>query len=52
VHSFQTLLTDLATIVRNRMCPHGTDGSAFEIITTPTPVQRRALDLLGVSVHL
>jgi len=51
VHSFQTMLADLATIVRNRMCPRGAEGSTFEIITTPTPVQRRALDLLGVSLH-
>jgi hypothetical protein len=52
VHSFQTILADLATIVRNRMCPRDARGAVFELTTTPTPVQRRALDLLGVSLRV
>jgi hypothetical protein len=52
VHSFQTLLADLGTIVRNRMHLEGDDESAFEITTTPTPVQSRVLDLLGVSLRV
>jgi len=51
VHSFQTLLADLATIVRNRVRPEGASESFFELTTTPTAVQRRALDLLGVSLR-
>jgi hypothetical protein len=52
VHSFQTLLEDLATVAKNTL--HPKDGSAkpFEIITTPTHLQQRALDLLGVSTRL
>ena len=50
VHSFQTLLTDLATIVANRVQPKDAAIPAFDIITTPTTLQQRALDLLHVSV--
>jgi len=51
VHSFATLLADLATITTNRIQP--ADGlPAFTTITTPTPVQRRACELLGISHRL
>jgi hypothetical protein len=50
VHSFQTLLTDLATIVANRVQPKDAAIPAFDIITTPSAGQQRALDLLHVSV--
>lgn len=50
VHSFQTLLRDLATIVSNRVQPKDASTPAFGIITIPTPLQRRALDLLQVSL--
>lgn len=47
-HSFRTLLTDLATIVRNVCRTPGADddASTFEVVTTPTPAQRRAYELL------
>ncbi len=51
VHSLATLLDDLATIAANRIQPAaGLPG--FTVITTPTPVQRRALELLGISHRL
>jgi Transposase DDE domain len=51
VHSFATLLEDLATIAASRIQP--ADGlPAFTVITTPTPVQRQALQLLGVPHRL
>jgi hypothetical protein len=51
VHSFATLLADLATIAASRIQP--ADGlPAFTVITTPTPVQRQALQLLGVNHRL
>ena len=51
VHSFATLLDDLATIAANHIQPAaGLPG--FTMITTPTPVQQRAFDLLGVSHRL
>jgi len=48
VHSFQTLLADLATITKNRIRPNITGAVPFEQTTRPTPLQQRALDLLGV----
>ena len=50
VHSFQTLLRDLGTIVANRVQPKNASTPAFDIITTPTALQQRALDLLHVAL--
>src|SRR5512140_3781858 len=52
VHSFQTLLADLATICLNQIQPADPALPAFRLVTTPTPLQRQALDLLGVSHRL
>jgi Transposase DDE domain len=46
VHSFRTLLDDLATLTRNSVC-FGKQKT-LTIHATPTPVQRWALNLLGV----
>ena len=48
VHSFATLMAELATIARNTCrTPHaGPDASAFELLTTPTPAHQRALALI------
>jgi hypothetical protein len=46
VHSFRTLLADLATLTRNRV-RLGRDR-LVTLLATPTKLQRRALDLLGV----
>jgi hypothetical protein len=51
VHSFKSLLADLATIAANRVQPDA-DVPAFTVLTTPTPLQRRAFELLGVSHRL
>lgn len=51
VHSFQTLLTDLGTITNNRIqSTLSSTRMTFDKITTPTPLQQKAFDLLGVSV--
>jgi Transposase DDE domain len=49
VHSFQTLLCELSTIVRNTCRVPGAKNSAatFEVITTANAKQRRAFDLLN-----
>jgi hypothetical protein len=52
VHSFATLLKDLATIAANKVQPLNTDLPVFTVTTTPTPIQRRAFELLGVSHRL
>src|SRR5215207_7898808 len=51
VHSFTSLLDDLGTICANRVQPTS-DTPTFTMITTPTPLQRRAFQLLGVSHRL
>ena len=50
VHSFQTVIADLATIAKNRVQPSVPGTESFEKITRPTSNQQRILDLLGVSV--
>lgn len=55
VHSFQTLLKDLATIVKNRVQSTALvidDPLEFDAVTIPTPLQRRAFDLLGVPLMM
>jgi transposase len=46
VHSFQTLLADLATLSKNRVCM---GEASFDQLTSPTPLQERVFELLGVS---
>ena len=50
VHSFQTLIKDLSTIAKNRIQASNAPGADFTLVTRPTPSQRQALDLLGVSL--
>jgi Transposase DDE domain len=52
VHSFRTLLQDLATVAKNRMLPKLENAVAFDLITTPTALQQRAFDLLGVNYRM
>jgi hypothetical protein len=50
VHSFGTLLGELATLTRNRVVPVGADElAAFDVLAEATPLQARALELIGVS---
>ncbi len=51
VHSFTSLLADLATICVNHIQPTD-DMPAFTKLTTPTPLQRRAFELLDISHRL
>jgi hypothetical protein len=48
VHSFRTLLDDLATLTRNTVCFAG--QKTLTVQTNPTPVQRWAFRLLGVEL--
>jgi len=49
VHSFQTLLAELSTVVRNTAwipaCP---EAGTFELLTAPTPLQREAFERVGL----
>ncbi len=50
VHSFQSLLRDLATIVNNRVQPNDKNIPTFNMLTTATSLQQKALNLLGVAL--
>jgi hypothetical protein len=52
VHSFQSLLRHLRTIVKDRMRLKSDAAIEFDKLTTPTPLQQRAFDLLGISLTL
>ena len=52
VHSFKSLLGDLGTICLNKIEPTDAALPSFSLITTPTPIQRRALELFGLSHRL
>jgi hypothetical protein len=52
VHSFRTLLSDLATVAKNRILPTAKQPVTFDLITTPTRLQQHAFDLLGVNYRM
>ena len=45
LHSFRTLLKELASLTKNTV---QLGGARFDRLTSPTPLQQRAFDLLGV----
>ena len=48
VHNFSTLLNHLATLTRNTIIFTG--GGRIDKLSLPTPLQRRAFDLIGTSI--
>jgi hypothetical protein len=52
VHSFQTLIGDLATIVKNRIQPKDKTLPILAMLTIPTAIQQCAFDLLGITLRL
>jgi len=49
IHSFRTLLAELSTLCRNRCrFRHDPTGSVFYKLTEPTPLQKKAFQLLGL----
>ena len=50
VHSFRTLLADLATLARNTIVTAINPLYPLTVVTRPTPVQQKAFDLLGLAV--
>ena len=51
VHSFSSLLAELATLTKNRVRLPGSQVT-FEKLSQPTPVQAEALRLLGLAASL
>jgi Transposase DDE domain len=50
VHSFHTLIADLGTLCLNKAVAVTNPDYALAVVTRPTPLQQKALDLLGVSI--
>lgn len=50
VHSFQTFLADMGTLTKNRVRAKDASSCEFYMLTRPTELQRRAFELLGVSL--
>jgi hypothetical protein len=50
VHGFRTLLADLGTLTRNTVVTAVAPNLPLMILTTPTPVQRKAFALLDVAL--
>jgi hypothetical protein len=48
LHSFRTLLADLATLTRNTV--RFDDALPMTVLSRPTPLQQRAFDLLGIAL--
>jgi len=51
VHSFQTLLADLATLAQNVVTTALNPKHEFVLQTRPTTIQQKAFDLLGINPH-
>jgi len=52
VHSFHSLLADLATLTLNRIQPNHDSLPAFDKLTRPTPTQKRTFQFLGFTLKL
>ncbi len=52
VHSFHSLLADLATLTLNRIQPNHDSLPSFDKLTRPTPTQTRVFQLLGFTLKL
>ncbi len=52
VHSFRSLLNDLATLCLNKVSLPSNQKYRFDLPTKPTPLQARAFELLGVGLGM
>jgi transposase len=50
VHSFHSLLADLATLARNTIVTALAPDRPFTVLTRPTPIQQKAFDLLAIPI--
>jgi len=51
VHSFRSLLADLATLALNTITTAIAPKQPLTVLTRPTPIQQKAFDLLGISLN-
>jgi transposase len=52
VHSFRSLLSDLATLTINQIQTGNASLPTFNKLTNPTPLQKKAFSLLGLKLQL
>jgi hypothetical protein len=52
VHSFRSLINDLATVCLNKVSLPSNHKYRFDLPTKPTPLQARAFELLGVGLGM
>jgi transposase len=52
VQDFRSLMGHMATLAMNECCPRGLQQATFDMLTEPTALQQRALELLGISAHV
>ena len=52
LHSFQSLLKDLATLTKNRVRAPLAQTPPFEMLAKPTPLQEKAFSLLNIMPKL
>ena len=55
MHSFQTLLKDLATLTKNRvrfLMKESKSAATTDMLAQPTPLQQQAFTLLGLTPTL
>ena len=52
VHSFRSLLADLATLTINQIQPGDASSPSFHKLANPTPIQKKAFSLLGIKLQL
>jgi transposase len=52
VHSFRSLLSDLATLTLNQIQTGNANLPTFNKLTNPTPLQKKAFSLLGLRLQL
>src|SRR5258708_38690419 len=52
VHSFRSLINDLATVCLNKVSLPSNQKYRFELPTQPTPLQAHAFELLGVGLGM
>ena len=52
MHSFRSLIDELATFTRNTMAMADHSDASFVLYPEPTSIQARAFELLGVAVKM
>ena len=50
VHSFHSLMADLATLARNTIVTAIAPDRPFTVLTRPTPIQQKAFHLLAIPI--